>query len=223
MLVLGGRALSSPPPRRLPTRAGPPLTHHTQPFPTLPACFRCQGDGGMLTQTCFVLCRYQVPGFGYFSKCIYFLKFTGSLRHFPMGWSCSGLPAHPSPRAASHLSCPVCWWGYKAGERRRCLIPSSPATSSCSRPFCNQGTEEFWGVLLVSSRSTTGLAGTGGTDLHWDLGAESGWMGTVLTSTGTLSSANTPILGLCSKQGPWNTCIKNKHTHTKHIPTVQEE
>lgn len=202
--------------------ASPAPPGHTT-LPTLPACFCCQGDGG-----CWHSPALWCGGTGYlvelfFNFLIFFLIYRqpqARSRGVKLLRSSSlPIPTRCLTSRPVRLLQRVQGWG----EGTQPPAPALPPTPMSSWAFCIQGSEEFGGVLLSSSRCPAGFAGRGGTDLCWGAWGESGWMGTALTSPGTLSSANTTGLGLCSKEGPGNICIKNKYTPPKHSPTLQEE
>lgn len=179
---------------------------------------------GMLAQPCFMVWRYRIPGWAIFSFFYFFFLIYRQPQARPRGVKLLRSSSLPIPtRCLTSRPVRLLQRVQGWGEGTQPPAPALPPTPMSSWAFCIQGSEEFGGVLLSSSRCPAGFAGRGGTDLCWGAWGESGWMGTALTSPGTLSSANTTGLGLCSKEGPGNICIKNKYTPPKHSPTLQEE
>lgn len=205
-------------------RWGPaPLPQGTQPSPrSLPASVAKEtGDAGTA-----LFCGVEVPDtwLSYFFIFLFFFLIYRQPQARSRGVKLLRSSSLPIPtRCLTSRPVRLLQRVQGWGEGTQPPAPALPPTPMSSWAFCIQGSEEFGGVLLSSSRCPAGFAGRGGTDLCWGAWGESGWMGTALTSPGTLSSANTTGLGLCSKEGPGNICIKNKYTPPKHSPTLQEE
>lgn len=109
-----------------------PLTHHIQPFPTLPACFCCQGNRP-------ALCCVGT----YFSFLLLLLIYRQLRAHLHGLKLLTASKATPTS-VQCHTSTVPAVDGDTRLERGEGFVPSSPATDSCPHTY----PQELSGILL---------------------------------------------------------------------------